>query len=30
LVRKNMKSLLKHAESNGISKKELIKILQSE
>lgn len=30
LVKKNLKSLLKHAESNGISKKELIKILQSE
>lgn len=30
LIRKNIKSLLKHSEKNGISKKELIKILQGE
>ena len=30
LVKKNLKSLLKHAEKNGISKKELIKLLEGE
>ena len=30
LVKKNLKNMVKHAENNGISKKELIKLLQSE
>jgi ribosomal protein S24E len=28
LIRKNLKSLLKHAESNGVSKEELIKMIK--